>query len=355
LSNFGIVLDSEEQWARLKFTSKKELGVLKIPKEFSELRITSGSTGKPLYMFYSEGAVKSFINRTIISLKKSRVTRNDTVLNLFAYGNYVPGSMYERACNKLHIKILPLGAPNTYPAEKVVEVILKIRPSVWFSVPSYALKLLESVSDSNCRPKKVIVAGERLLDSYIERFRHFNVEVINHFGLTECPAIGISDHLEPKTIKVINSGIYVEAKEETDGQTALVITDLNNTSTPIIRYKTGDIIKDIKYMKDGTVKEFAIVGRDDHLIKLQGILISKGMIIDRLSKYTNEFMVKVKTVQERDFVEVVMPKQFNRKAEQIYEDLSFVSAKKEIIFSDKLEVLYKTDPHKLRRIIDERA
>ncbi len=345
---------SIEDWKNIKITTKEDLSEEKVPENFLELRITSGSTGKPLYVFYSKEAVEGFINRTRESIKLSVVSSKDIILNLFAYGNYVPGSMYERACLLDNIPVLPLGAPNTYPKEKIMDVILKIKPTVWLSIPSYALGLLEVLNkiNSKAKPKKVLVAGEMLLDSYIERFNELNVEVVNHFGLTECPAIGVSKKGNPKLIQVVNGGIYVEAVE-IDNNTQLVITDLNNKSTPIIRYNTKDILENVKYNDDGSISQFAIHGRDDDLIKLQGMLTSKTKIEDTLSKYTNDFIINLKTKENRDYVEIVIPIEFKEKENEILKELSFIFAKKEILFEDKVEVP-KTSSHKLRHIVDIR-
>src|SRR3989344_352553 len=183
LTAFGVKTKEKGLWSEVPVSDKSQLRKARVPTVFSELRVTSGSTGDPLYIFYSKEALHSFVKRAVISLKKSGVSRKNRVLNLFAYGNYVPGSMYEKACQLEDIPIIPLGAPNTYPKEKMVEVILKLKPDVWLAVPSYAISLLELLpkGDDKILPKKVIVAGERLLDSYIEKFKEYNVEVINHF------------------------------------------------------------------------------------------------------------------------------------------------------------------------------
>ena len=166
LSKFKNYNDNQlSLWQEVPIIDKNNIKDLERPETFSELRITSGSTGSPLIIYYSKEAVEAFIRRTVTSIEKSGVTKNDIVLNLFAYGNYIPGSMYEKACQSADIPVIPLGAPNTYPKEGILAVIEKIKPTVWLSVPSYALNLLEKVNESQPenKPKKVLVAGEKLL------------------------------------------------------------------------------------------------------------------------------------------------------------------------------------------------
>lgn len=354
LSSYQKTIEEGDFWLKVPVTGKKDISSNGTPKQFSELRITSGSTGEPLYMFYSKEAVNAFIERTRVSLEKSGVTKQDVVLNLFAYGNYVPGSMYEKACQIDDIAVLPLGAPNTYPKEKVVDCICKIKPSVWLSVPSYALGLLNILDDLNlgCKPEKIIVAGEKLLDSYLQRFNEHGVRVFNNFGLTECPAVGFSKEDNQSLIEVINDGIYVEAVDN-DGKFNLVITDLNNFSTPIIRYNTGDVISDLNYNEDGSLKSFLLVGRDDDLVKLQGILTSKSKIVDTLSKFTDIFTINIKTQEDRDLLEIIIDDELKGVEKEIMQSLSFVLCKKDFKFSGEIEIP-KTISNKVKHITDLR-
>ncbi|MFH0715055.1 MAG: AMP-binding protein, partial [Candidatus Diapherotrites archaeon] len=287
-----------QEWNSIPPSSKKSLPK-NPPKHFFEMRVTSGSTGDPLFIYYSKEAVEFFLRRTVKSIQLSEVTPKDTALNLFTYGSYIPGSMYERACNRMNLPVIPLGGPNTYSKEKMLFLIQKLRPNVWMSLPSYALNLLSELKPTNY-PKKVLVAGEKLYPSYIRIFKEKGVEVINHFGLTECPAIGVSEK-NPSKIKVIEEGIRVESIAEESGEN-LLVTDYQNFSTPIIRYRTGDIIKPRKVSKDGSISEFEMLARSDDLVKLRGSFVSKNKIIESLLDYSSHFQVVVSTKNNKDVV-----------------------------------------------------
>ncbi|VVB77292.1 AMP-binding enzyme [uncultured archaeon] len=342
-------------WKDTSLSSKDDIRTLATPANFAEVRITSGSTGEPLYVFYSQGAVRAFIDRTIVTLKKLGVSRSDTVLNLLAYGNFVPGSMYERACNEAEIPILALGTPNTHPMKKTLDAIEKARPTVWLAMPSYALKLLDALESSGRGPlpREVMVTSERLLDSYVGRFRHFGIELRTTFGLTECPAIGVSKPGDAMTQEVIGDGAYVEAVD-VNGATELAVTDLNNLSTPVIRYLTGDVIKNIKYGDDGSVIEFVPDRRNDDLIKINGILVSKSALVEALSKYSDDFTVRIETRNDSDFLEVTFPKKCESREAEIRSYLSSVRVNKDIVFKTDVDVPV-TGSGKLRHLVDRRA
>ncbi len=348
-------LEKISSWDKVPVSDKSLIRDARVPARFAELRVTSGSTGEPLYVFYSTEALKSFIKRAVISLKKSGVTSSDVVLNLFAYGNYVPGSMYEKACQAEGISIMPLGAPNTYSKDKVLEAIIKVKPNVWLSVPSYAIALANLLVEKKATkslPKKVILAGERLLDSHIETFEKYGIEVINHFGLTECPAIGVSKKGNPKALEIINVGIHTESMVDEKGDHYFVVTDLHNFATPVIRYKTGDIIEKIQKNKNGTLAEFSIVGRGDDLIKIQGVLLSRSKIIEILSNFTDRFVVNILTKEGRDFVEIVLHKTCEKHKTVIEEQVAFLK-KRELIFQEEITIPTTTS-FKNKYIVDLR-
>ncbi|MFA5931522.1 MAG: AMP-binding protein [archaeon] len=348
----GKKISSLEEWKNIPLKRKSDLVDL-VPKKFLELRITSGSTGEPLYIFYSKDAIDAFLRRTIKSIRLSGVTNDDVVLNLFAYGNYVPGSMYERACLSEGIAVLPLGAPNTYPKEKIIDVVKRVKPTVWFSVPSYALAQLNILAsiDKKLLPRIVVVAGERLLDSYIENFNNLGIKLVNNFGLTECPAIGVSIN-DQKLIKVIPDGIFVEMVN-VDGNNELVITDLNNKATPIIRYNTRDLLIRVKEEKNGSLQEFEVKGRNDDLIKLQGLLVSKNKIIEVISKYTNDFYVNIIIKEGRDYLQINLLKSIKPMEKEIIFDITKVYGKVELVFLEEINPS-KTSSHKVILVQDLR-
>lgn len=353
LLNYGLNgIKNIEEWTNIKTKTKEDLKLINV-KKFFELRITSGSTGEPCYIYYSKNSVEAFIRRTIRSIELSNVTTDDIVLNLFAYGNYVPGSMYEKALQQMNICVIPLGAPNTYSKEKIIDVILKLKPTVWCSVPSYALGLINIIAeiDKNALPKIVMAAGEALLDSYISTFKFHGIKVVNHFGSTECPAIGVSLNDEKK-IHVISDGIIIESEKNKNIE-ELVITDLNNFSTPILRYNSKDIIDNIKKDHNDHIIEFELKGRNDDLVKLMGILVSKIKISNTILKHTDEFYVLLKTKENRDYVEIHLPNSIKNKEVELEKDLLFIMAKKHFIYEDSI-IIPKTLTNKTKYIQDLR-
>jgi len=321
-------INSPDDWQSLPILSKRTL-FSPFPLSYAELRITSGSTGNPLMVYYSRDAVDSFLRRTIISLNWSKVTNQDVVLNLFAYGNYIPGSMYERALGLMNIPVIPLGAPNTYSKDKIIDVINSLSPSVWCGLPSYLISLL-AITDRNKHPRAVIIAGEPLYPKYLSQFQKFNVSVYNHFGTTECPAIAASQN-NPQILHSILDGIHVEV----DNDMNFIVTDLQNQSFPIIRFMTGDLITIISQSKNNfsnQINSFSLQSRSDDLIKFQGTFISKSSLTKALIEQIPKFSIIFQHENSRDLLELTVPKESEYKIKEIELILSRYKGIKRINF-----------------------
>ncbi|VVB77083.1 AMP-binding enzyme [uncultured archaeon] len=352
LNHFGIPSSENGFWESVPLHTKEDIRAAPGPRDFAMVSSTSGSTGAPSYVFYSQDAYHAFIGRAVRQIKAAGAGKSDIALNLFAY-NYI-GNFCERACIKAGVPVVPLGFQNTCPKEKTLEAIELIRPTLWLSIPSYALKLLEELgpAQADCVPRSIVVTGERLLESYSKRFNDIGISVSNIFGMTECPFIGISKKEDFRTFRVTGSDIFLETLDTEKG-TELVVTDLKNFSTPVIRYKTGDVVTRVKYNEDGSVREFHLESREDDRIKINSELFSKSSIEDAISKYSEDFVLRVQTKDYADFIELTLPEKCRPEKNALLQDLSHFRSEKALVFAGRVDVP-RTSSGKLKRIIDLR-
>jgi len=146
---------SLEDWKKFPISSKEMLNEI-TPKKFIDVRYTSGSSGKQKLIFCSKEGVRAYEERTRIFLIESKISSRDLVLNLFAYGNFRLGSLYEKSLMELEIPVIPLGGPHMFPKKEVIAVVKELRPSVWCGVPSYIVYLIKNIQDSYVFPEKVL-------------------------------------------------------------------------------------------------------------------------------------------------------------------------------------------------------
>lgn len=378
LTEFGKekVKDISE-WKKVKPTSKKDLKYLKEnpPNNFVNFVNTSGTTGENLYIYYSKESNEAFIERCIETFEMAGITEKDKVLDLFAYGPWVVGSLMEKAFLRANIPNIPLGSPNITSQDEVLEYLRNIQPTVWATIPSYGGELLNKIEKSpslearledkdldkeDLFPRLIYSSGEMLLDTYIEKFQSRDIEVANHYGLSELPVAAMTTTKNPKKFKALEKGTYIET-HKTDKGKELLVTDLKNKATPVIRYRTQDLVKNVTYNSDGSVSEFELIGRYGDLTKIQSFLVSKQNLTDTLRRFTKDFKIKIKTIAVGDYVEVNLPKNLKEQKERILSQLKSSSnlhkgnlhARVGLNFKNEVKVPTASS-NKKKYVIDER-
>ncbi|VVB77289.1 AMP-binding enzyme [uncultured archaeon] len=312
---------------------------------------TSGSTGEPLFIFGSKEAVEAEIETECAVLDYFGVTENDVVLSLIGLGSR-RAPVFHAACGRRGVPVLPLGAWNTTSVERTLSVIERVRPTVWFGITSYVMKILDRIGPE-CVPRCIPAGGEQLLNYHIRKCRDREIEVYNQMGAAECGTFAVSRNKNLNRMEVIAKGVYVETVEIEAGD-ALVVTDLNNFAMPIVRYVTGDIVKDVRHNDDGSVKEFTVDRREDDALVLNGWRASKFDIVSKLSDYAQDFIVYIKAVGGVDTVEIVLPENCRAKEKEIIEALKEVHAEKYIVLRDGI-IVPKTTTGKHKYVVDLRG
>lgn len=136
-------------------------------------------------------------------------------------------------------------------------MIENVGATVVCATPTYALRLAEVAAETGRRPlaessvRVLIVAGEPggsipATRDLIER--SWGARVIDHHGMTEVGPMSFECWEAPGFLHV-NEAEYLVEVLDVDGrhvpdgeQGELVVTNLGRTASPVIRYRTGDIV-----------------------------------------------------------------------------------------------------------------
>jgi phenylacetate-CoA ligase len=320
---------------------------------------TSGSTNIPLVIYFSKESWKNIIARTIQTYQLANVTKKDIILNLFGYGAFVAGPIYDQAAKKMEFTLLPLGSSNMTDRERLIMIIEKALPTVICGVPSYALEVVKMMEDKKIRlPKKVLCAGEALTKDYRKEFEKRGIKAFDNYGCTEIPAISAETYEEKGWTLLIENGLHIEFISDSgikleEGEGRLVITDLHNFSTPIIRYKLGDRV--LMKLKNGK-RYIKILRRDDNLKKYRGFFVNIDLLCEEARKYSKQYFIilDINKTSMNDEIKIYLPKKVSKKAEKIKEDFKQKYRVKPIlVFSGNIPTL-KTPSGKVRYFIDKR-
>lgn len=173
-----------------------------------------------------------------------------------------------------HVKagnaVIPID--NDLPKEVIADLIHASQPTVISSLPSILIDFKDALTCSSIRI--IETTGEPLtMEIRKEIERHYNAEVYDAYGLTE-GIVGVECslhdgyHFNPDNVLLELIDVYNDDYGEGWGE--LILTVLNISPVPIIRYKTGDICR-ISYgecLCGHSFPRIWIKGRKEHTILL---------------------------------------------------------------------------------------
>ena len=302
-------IETLEDLSNIPTTSKDDLQTynddfLCVPKlEIVEYVTTSGTLGQPVSYAMTEADLERLGYNEAISLACAGISKEDTIqLMTTVDRRFMAGLAYVLGTRKLGAAMVRVG--NGIP-QLQWDSILRFKPSCVIAVPSFLLKLIDFAENNgidykNCSVKKAICIGEPI------RQQNFNlntlgnqihnkwaIELFSTYASTEM-ATAFTEcerhrggHTHPELIiteLLDDNGQAVE--EGKDGE--LTITTLGIEAMPLLRFRTGDILRMDKNLCDcgrSTSRVGPLLGRRQHMLKLKGTTIYPTAIEDALKAF----------------------------------------------------------------------
>lgn len=299
----NLQLDSLEALVELPYTYKSELmgdeasagfaRNLTYPiGEYCRFHRTSGTRGRPLIVLDTQRDWQWWMESWQYVLDSADLVAADRVMMAFSFGPFIGfwsafDAAVERGC-----LVAPSGAMTTLAR---LELLRSIEATVIFCTPSYALHMAEvarenQIDVADLAVRAIIVAGEP--GGSIASIRHqiesfWNAKVVDHSGASEVGPWGFADPAD--------RGLYVNEAEfiaefisigsgepADDGELAeLVLTGLGRSGSPVIRYRTGDLVKPT--WNDDQDSNFVllpggVLGRTDDMMIVRGVNVFPSSI-----------------------------------------------------------------------------
>ncbi len=311
-------LDELADWP---FTFKEELveaagqgglpGNLTWPAErYVRFHQTSGTHGRPLPVFDTADDWAWWMECWGQILDRGAVAAGDRVLVASSFGPYAGfWSGFDAAVARGALTI-PTGGMTSLAR---LQLARSLAATVLVATPSYALHLAEVAEehkiDLAATPVRlVIVAGEPGGSIPATRARiaeRWGAEVLDHAGATEVGPWGVGDR-HGGGLDVIETCFHPEFLALETGRPAqpgelaeLVLTTLGRVGAPVIRYRTGDVVRptwaaagDQPWVR----LEGGILGRADDMLVVRGVNIFPGAIDDIVRSFPE-------VIEHRLFVE----------------------------------------------------
>ena len=301
LQSLGVTFDIaslEDFSARFPFTTKQELvedqklnpsfGTnLTYPLErYTRFHHTSGTSGAPLRWLDTPESWDWMLESWTKIFFAAGVKAGDKVYFAFSFGPFIGFWLAFESAAKLGCLCLPGGGLGS--ASRVRDIV-ELGATVLCCTPTYALRLAEVAAQEKIdlkksRVKTIIVAGEPggsvpAIRSRIEKLWP-GARVFDHHGMTEVGPVTHECPAQPGVLHVIESAYCAEVVEPASGKPVregetgeLVLTTLGRTGSPLLRYRTGDLVKRGKCGcgRHELALEGGILGRTDDMIVVRGV------------------------------------------------------------------------------------
>jgi len=292
--------------AKLPFTSKQDLvdAMQKQECAYGELfcgdpndvlrwHRTSGTTGKPVRVADTLEDWNGYAELSAEALYAMGVRKRDIVLVAFGYGPFIAFWSYIAGLEKIESTFIPSGGLDT---KERIELMRDFGVTVFMSVPSYAIHLGETARSlgielhKHSKIRLIVTTGEPNTPLMKRKIKElWGVSSMDRIGTTEtggvafeCPHCSGVYHIQegfliPELVSPADN-----TRVEPGGIGELIITPLYRKGMPLLRFRTGNLVKSLKEMTCECgrsclslqeTENGAVIKRLDKLLKIRGVLV----------------------------------------------------------------------------------
>jgi phenylacetate-CoA ligase len=178
----------------------------------------------------------------------------------------------------------------------------------------------ERIDLSRSKVRRIIVAGERggsvvgVRSSIEEAWP--GARVVDHHGMTETGPVSYGCPARPGVLHVIESAYIAEVIDPDSGSSVrpggkgeLVLTTLGREGSPLLRYRTGDLVqRDADAVCECGSHDMAlpggILGRTDDMVVVRGVNVYPGAVEDVLRAVDGVAEYRVEIHTDRSLAEL---------------------------------------------------
>ena len=276
---------------------------------------TSGTTNKPLIIALSREDIESIITVGSKCYNTAGLTNEHSVIHCLNYNMWMGGFTDHQSLEETGATVIPFGVGNS---KSLIDNIIALGINAISSTPSYLDKLEQVLkAEFNIEPinlplKLGLLGTESGLQDpkYREKLEEtWGISAVNaNYGVAEVLSIFGSECKEKNGLHFISEGkLYMElldpktkailsVEEGVIGE--MVLTNLDKKSQPLLRYRTGDMVK---ILSSGDCScglgtfQFEVIGRSDDMLVIKGLNLFpsqiKSLISNHLNVLTGQFRI----------------------------------------------------------------
>ncbi len=289
-------------------------------ERYTRFHQTSGTSGRPLVVLDTSDDWQWVLECWHYVLDAAGVTAGDRALMAFSFGPHIGfWSAYEAIANR-GVLVIPGGGMSSVQR---LELARQTRPTVLCCTPSYALHLIEvgaqhEIDVGQLGVRLLLLAGEPggSIPAVRKKLEQsWKAAVHDHSGSTEAGPWGFGS-ADGTGIHVIEAEYIAEFMSLASGNAAkegeeaeLVITTLGRAGAPLIRYRTGDVVRP-RWNGSGenqfVMLDGGVLGRNDDMLVVRGVNVFPSGIDHILHSFPEvvEYRATVYKVSEMDRLRV---------------------------------------------------
>lgn len=285
--------------ARMPFTTKDELARDQLahppygstlthpPARYTRFHQTSGTSGRPLVWLDEPASWQWVLDNWKVVWQKAGARTGDAAFFAFSFGPFLGFWAAFDSAVQLGIRAIPGGGMGS--AERL-KLLVAQRPRFLCCTPTYAQRLAEvarteSIDLRDSGIERIMVAGEPggsvpEIRARIEQSWP-GARVVDHHGMTEIGPVSYGIPEEPAMLRLLHASYFCEVLQPgtnnpvAPGDTGeLVLTTLGRAACPLLRYRTGDLVKPLALPgEDPAAFALAggILGRVDDMVIVRGV------------------------------------------------------------------------------------
>jgi phenylacetate-CoA ligase len=283
---------------------------------------TSGTNGKPLHWFDTKESWDWWLDCWKTVFEAAEVTSKDRAFFPFSFGPFIGFWTAWDAAGRIGILCFSGSAQNSLQR---IKNIIDFGITVICCTPTYALHLAdvakeEGIDLQGSSVEKIIVAGEPggsipEIKGLLEK--RWGAMVFDHAGATEVGAHSFTC-VKGRSLHLNENEFIAEVlrcpNDSRSGDAAgeLVITNLGRIGSPVIRYRTGDLVT-IDQTPCPCGSPFmklvgGITSRIDDMVIIRGVNIFPSAVEAVLRRFNEvrEFRIEISKVKSLDEISVIV-------------------------------------------------
>ncbi|MCD8534431.1 MAG: AMP-binding protein [Verrucomicrobia bacterium] len=292
---------------------------------------TSGSTGNPIRWLDTAEDWQTLLNAWKMVYQSIGIVPKDRIYFAFSFGPFLGFWTAFEAAGQMGMLCIPGGGLNTLAR---VKAIFENRATVLCCTPTYAIHLAHTarahaLSMDHSSIRHIVVAEEPggSIPEVKQKIEALwpGSRVHDHHGMTETGPVTYPCAHRIHTLRVFESNFFAEiidpvtlrpAHPESSGE--LVLTTLTRVGSPLIRYRTGDLVK-LTPAEDRLIHpmgfEGGILGRVDDMIIVRGVNIFPSAVDAILSQFGEVAEYQVNIDQSGAMTEISITVELQPQAE----------------------------------------